>query len=642
MIGFFPNPYPDELFYSICARYSGRVKFPNKKTAAKNFFGSKNNSAIVDFPSHLDRFISVLPPGHGFTSDEIINKNTLLPFFQPFIPVDRLKIIKKEMKSASGLRLQSRMGLKVKQLRPITYLCYCSACVIEDIKEYGETYWHRIPQLAGICVCPDHGCFFSDSEIESGRQSAAFFIPANSTIKITKPIYLDSASKNHRQLLKMAKDAKWLLSQDAIIPGTDLVRFRYYNALLKKGFAYYNGRIKVSEFQKAFDKCFSSDIFDSIGRISGRSDWIVKVLLSSNTGITYHPVRHLLLMTFLEKSAEGFFLKFEEYKPFGDPPYPCLNAASEHFGQYPIEKCEVLDNQTKGEKSRGLPLGVFRCDCGFIYRRLGPDQNNEDRFKFNSIREYGSIWENKLSEYWQNPAISIAGIAVRLKTSLSKIVRHAIRLGLSEMFPEARQIQGYKRYRNPRRYFLGMLTDYRNQWLEILKNNPQATRQQLLNKANFLYLWLRRNDSEWFEEHLPPVNKSLRKIEFLDWNKIDNELQARVRKVMTDIKAETDPIKRFSITEIIGRIGKKKWLDKRESKLPLTAALIEENLETLEDFMMRKVHHMKNLYLKEKTLPTRLQFQVRARLRNKTSAESKQVQKKIDEALRFLYNNQFL
>ena len=210
------------------------------------------------------------------------------------------------------------------------------------------------------------------------------------------------------------------------------------------------------------------------------------------------------------------------------------------------------------------------------------------------------------------------------------------------MFPEARQIRGYKRHRNPRQYFLGMLSEYRNQWLEVLKNNPQATRQQLLNKANFLYLWLRRNDSEWFEENLPPVNRNSKKIEFLDWNKIDNELQAKVKKVVTEIRGETDPIRRVSITEIIGRVGYKKWLDKRERKLPLTTKLIKENLETLEDFMIRKVHHTKNLYLKEKTLPTRLQFQVRAVLRNKTSAESKQVQKEIDEAMRFLHTNQFL
>ena len=55
-------------------------------------------------------------------------------------------------------------------------------------------------------------------------------------------------------------------------------------------------------------------------------------------------------MTFLEMSAESFFFNFKEFKPFGDGPYPCLNAASDHFGEHLIEKCEIQNNITKGEK----------------------------------------------------------------------------------------------------------------------------------------------------------------------------------------------------------------------------------------------------------------------------------------------------
>ena len=98
---------------------------------------------------------------------------------------------------------------------------------------------------------------------------------------------------------------------------------------------------------------------------------------------------------------------------------------------------------------------------------------------------------------------------------------------------------------------------------------------------NFHYLWLRRNDSDWLEENLPPVAKGARTKEYLDWQKIDSELEPKVNKVISQIKQEKRPLKRVSITEIIGRVGDKNWLDKRESKLPLTAKLIEENLESL-------------------------------------------------------------
>jgi hypothetical protein len=67
----------------------------------------------------------------------------------------------------------------------------------------------------------------------------------------------------------------------------------------------------------------------------------------------------------------------------------------------------------------------------------------------------------------------------------------------------------------------------------------------------------------------------------------------------------------------------------------------QHNLETLEEFMLRKIQHTKNLYLKEKKLPTRLQFKVRATLRNKTSADSKRIQKAIDQAMISLHSNYF-
>ena len=408
MIGFFPEPYPEELLYSLCARYTERVGYPNKKTTAEDLFGGIGLSAIVDFPSNIDNLISVLPPGHCFSVDGIIDHHTLFPFFEPFLPAARAKLVRKEMRSASQNYLTARTGVKVRQIQPLVYLRFCSDCVIEDRKKYGETYWHRLPQIAGINVCPDHECFYSDTGIKFGRESSAFFIPADSIIKENTPEYLNPNSKDHRILLKMANDARWLLSRNKPAIKTETIRFRYYNSLLKKGFAYYNGRIKNSRFLDAFNEYFSVRLLEDTGCDPDQDKWLIRILINSNTKVSFHPVRHLLIMTFLEMTAEELFLDFEEYKPFGDGPYPCLNAGADHFGKLLIENCRILDNINKGEKNKGLPIGIFSCNCGFIYQRVGPDQSIDDHFRFSSVREYGAVWENKLSEYWRNPEISIS------------------------------------------------------------------------------------------------------------------------------------------------------------------------------------------------------------------------------------------
>ena len=41
MIGFFPDPYPDELLYSVLARFQSRVQYPSRESLVRELFGTK-------------------------------------------------------------------------------------------------------------------------------------------------------------------------------------------------------------------------------------------------------------------------------------------------------------------------------------------------------------------------------------------------------------------------------------------------------------------------------------------------------------------------------------------------------------------------------------------------------------------------
>jgi hypothetical protein len=64
------------------------------------------------------------------------------------------------------------------------------------------------------------------------------------------------------------------------------------------------------------------------------------------------------------------------------------------------------------------------------------------------------------------------------------------------------------------------------------------------------------------EKHLPEVLKVPRKKEILNWQKIDDELSPKVERACQEIYAAI-PLKRICITEIIRKIGFKKWIEKR-------------------------------------------------------------------------------
>jgi hypothetical protein len=439
MIGFFPDPHPDELLYSICARYSERVIYPNKQSHTAELLGYKGLSAIVDFPNRLNYLVSILPPGNLYSVEEFINQNTLFPFYEPFLPSERVEVIRHEMKENSkDNTLRARMAVTIKQVRMPEFLRYCPYCVEEDREEFGETYWHRLHQLPGVLVCQAHLCFLENSFLKWERGIGSQFFSAEDYISQEKPRLLDEENVDHQVLIKLAEDTGWLLSQNNISVENSAIRNRYYNQLLKKGLAFYNGKLK-NTLLKAFTDFYSPELLEMLGCEveQNNRNWVFRIIQKGKTGILHHPVRHLLMMNFLGFSVEEFFNSFTEFKPFVDGHYPCLNQASDHFGEMRIRQCEVSDYLTKG-KNKGKPVAVFSCDCGFIYQRVGLDKSEDDRFRYNSVRQHGKIWEKKLEELWNDLSLSRAEIARRLGISDLSVTYHAKRLKLPTNMPGAR------------------------------------------------------------------------------------------------------------------------------------------------------------------------------------------------------------
>jgi hypothetical protein len=209
---------------------------------------------------------------------------------------------------------------------------------------------------------------------------------------------------------------------------------------------------------------------------------------------------------------------------------------------------------------------------------------------------------------------------------------HAIRLKLPMNSAGTRSLQVYVCYLNLRKYFSRYLKQYREEWLELIEKYPNANRKFLLQQTYFVYSWLKKNDSEWFEKHLPSRLKIPKSKDYLDWQKIDNELSKKVEKACREIRVQKKPL-RVCISEIIRRTGNKHKIEGNLSKLPTTKCILENNLESLEDFMVRKTICISNNFIEEKVVPTKNQLVTRASIRNSTSNNSALVQKTIDESL---------
>ena len=176
-----PEIYEDELLYSFFCRCYVRNGFLIYRQMAEYLFLNKKEKPDVLFVNGLRPEIrQQLEKQKSWSS--IIKDNTMYSFYSKFLENERKE---KAYKALCNMEGNYRNLLPVGKART---LCYCSMCVQEDRRQYGETYWHRSHQMEGVKVCPKHGCYLSESNIETGMKQSPCFKSAEMEVAETKII----------------------------------------------------------------------------------------------------------------------------------------------------------------------------------------------------------------------------------------------------------------------------------------------------------------------------------------------------------------------------------------------------------------------------------------------------------------------
>jgi hypothetical protein len=114
-----------------------------------------------------------------------------------------------------------------------------------------------------------------------------------------------------------------------------------------------------------------------------------------------------------------------EYRPFGSGPWPCLNPAAPHYKEEVITDLK-LSNRSKPTN----PLGIFKCNCGYTYTRLGPDRSVDDRYKKRMVKSYGEIWLNSLKDNINKQIYNISELEKIMECNSKTIGKYAKELGI--------------------------------------------------------------------------------------------------------------------------------------------------------------------------------------------------------------------
>lgn len=621
MIGFFPDPFRDELIYSACARYHERAGYRSRESTGSDLFGEARVKVAIDLPCNIDALLATFPPGHLHTADSFIDGHTLLPLYTPFTPPERVSLLREDMRGDRGGSIHGRLGVLTSNIE-VEFLRYCPACVEADREMFPETFWHRLHQAPGVAVCPTHKVFLEDSTLHTrNRDNGEAFVTAERAVGATAPRRINENDGRHRALLRIAEDVDWLLKQPDLREDQQTHRERYVGLLTDAGFSYSSGDVRAGDLIRAVSDHYSPELLASLGCGVGGKKYCWLHRLVHNHGKAQHPLQHLLLMQFLDCRAADFFRlpsKRPEPHPFGEGPWPCLNRAADHYGRPVITECEIsYVHYLKGTR------GTFRCGCGFVYTRI--DRPGDCQDVTGKCAAYGKVWEDKFKEMFKEGR-PLKEIGASLGVSTYVAQSRAMQLGLQPPSKNSEVTAGGKDVETDLR------DKHRRTWLEARESYPEAGRSALAVKFPTPHNWLRRNDREWLNENSPARLVTKGPPGYVDWPKRDVEFSEAARKEAERLKNEPGRPVRVTATGVAKAIGCLAMISKRGELLPLTVKTLDEVSESIEEVAIRRVNWAARCYSDEGIRPKKWELWKRAGMSNDIAKRS-EVTAAIDAAI---------
>ena len=141
---------------------------------------------------------------------------------------------------------------------------------------------------------------------------------------------------------------------------------------------------------------------------------------------------------------------------------------------------------------------------------------------------------------------------------------------------------------------------------------------------------------EWLEQHLPVRKvKKLPSSYGVNWEERDAELAIKAKHSAEQLKKSSGRPAHITISSIGRDLGQKGLLQHQLHKLPQTAQVLTEVVETYEEFAIRRIWWAADCFRTEGIYPKRTKLLLRASVSQKI-ATTPQVSSAIEEALQSL------
>jgi hypothetical protein len=643
MIGMFPTLQADELFYSACARYADLMGYPNHHAVQHALFGTTTATAVVDLPSQLARFVARLPGGGPYTVPQLLDGHTLLPYYQRFMKTAQHATLVAAMTGERGGAINLVTGRAPSRVPATAQLRYCDTCIDEDIGQMGTPAWRRIHQAPGVVLCPIHRARLRESGLRVlGRTLRHGFVSLACVRDGSDAVLPLRGPRHHLQTL--AEDTAWLLAHPgAPTPPAELFR-RYRSALAARGWIRGRMQVRMRELREAFQAHYGSELLASLGcDFEPRDgDWLGRLLRKPRTG--QHPVRHLLVMRFLELSPAEFFGQAPDGSLGTERASGCEDGDRAAREGCPNPVCvsirvgsEAAESVSTVPAVVGVSPRVVVCGtCGFAY------ESGRREGRGRSVVAYGPVWERALRELAADPEVALKRIAKRLGVDQLTVRRQAHRLGVWRDGWSRKGLGQISReaYRTAcRAQIESRRGTEREGWLALRAAHPKASMGELMDLAP-TGLWLTKYDRPWLRAHQPTWRKETPRSLRVDWPARDAELVAALHSAMNHLLAQAGEPVQLSAAALRRATGRHAQLERGPELLPRCHAFLAAVAEPPLTFARRRAHWAAEQFLREGITPPRWRLVRRAGLRAEPEAALREELDSLVEALTSLVPRQ--
>ncbi len=310
MISNFPIPYPDELIYSVIARYAIHNGILSPKYLTEELFNNRNLTPTYDLPSYIDKLASYLPD--CYDALHLINQHTLLPIYQPFQPDTVMRYAVHVLQGEQYQSLHTKLGKNASRIKAVNFFRFCPHCWQEQMEQYGEVYWKRSWQITGYEYCIKHESALFVSAVPCNGLDRRFYNAHLNVLIDSSQLFINSQDlKRHLELAKIIED---LLIQSSHIAVQDvsILSNAYFNLLKDRGLLSGQKNINYEKVRQLVVDYWGESFLQyyQLGDLSSENCWLKNICRKHRKAFSY--LEHLIVLKALVSEQSPIYT-YQQY-----------------------------------------------------------------------------------------------------------------------------------------------------------------------------------------------------------------------------------------------------------------------------------------------------------------------------------------